>query len=58
MKREERTLSELIQTEEGRAIWREAGFTWIGDFFLHDQSNCIKNLVSYLARKDIDITIK
>jgi hypothetical protein len=32
MNRDEVTLDELMQTEEGRKLWKEAGFTWIGDF--------------------------
>lgn len=53
--RKEETLSELVQTEEGRRVWKQYGFTWIGDFYLADNHKCSGYLMQHLKRKRISI---
>jgi len=57
MGRDEPTLHALVQTEEGRALWKATGVTWIGDFFLEGEPDCIARLKTHLQRKGIDVTI-
>lgn len=57
MGRNEPTLSALMQTEEGRALWKATGYTWIGDFFLIEDYYCIACLKEHLNRKGIDFPI-
>lgn len=57
MGRAETTLSELVQTESGRTIWKETGFTWIGNFYLAKGHPCMKYLLQYLRRKNIDLML-
>jgi hypothetical protein len=54
MGREEPTLSELVQSESGRQLWKQAGFTWIGNFYLTDDHPCMGYLRRHLERKGID----
>jgi hypothetical protein len=56
MGRDEPTLTDLIQTEEGREMWKRTGFTWLGDFFLAEH-DCITQLKTHLQRKGIAIEI-
>jgi hypothetical protein len=56
MGRKEPTLSELMQTETGRDLWKKTGFTWIGAFYLADDHSCMAYLRKYLKRKGIDFT--
>jgi GNAT superfamily N-acetyltransferase len=49
----EPTLNELMQTEEGRRLWKEQGFSWTGDFVLQDEHGCLAYLNKYLGRKGI-----
>lgn len=56
--RKEATLSVLMQTKEGRECWKNNGFTWIGDFFLAQDHNCIYQLKNHLNRKGIDFLIE
>jgi hypothetical protein len=53
MQREEPTLSELMQTAEGRELWRNTGISWIGEFFLAKDHPCNH----YLKRKGIDAAV-
>jgi hypothetical protein len=57
MGRKEPTLSDLMQTETGRMLWKATGFTWIGDFFLTEGYKCITHLKAHLQRKGIDFPI-
>jgi hypothetical protein len=57
MGRKEKTLSDLMQTEEGRALWKKAGFTWIGNFFIETGHRCWKYLENHLRRKGIQIDL-
>jgi hypothetical protein len=57
MGREEPTLSELVQTESGRLLWKNGGFTWIGNFHLEKSHTCMKYLQQYLRRKNIDFML-
>jgi len=50
---QEPTLSELVQTEEGRAFWRKKGFTWAGNFFLANGHPCWRYLKRHLQEKGI-----
>jgi hypothetical protein len=57
MGREEQTLSELVQTETGRTLWKNGGFTWIGNFYLAKDHACLFYLQRYLRRKNIDFML-
>ncbi|MBS1665518.1 MAG: hypothetical protein JST68_31040 [Bacteroidetes bacterium] len=57
MGREELTLSELVQSESGRRLWRQSGFIWIGNFYLNDDHACTGYLRQHLKRKGIDFDI-
>jgi len=57
MGRPEPTLTDLMQTEEGRNFWKATGFTWLGDFFLADGPDCIAQLRAHLERKGIDFPV-
>jgi hypothetical protein len=57
MGRTEPTLSELVQTPTGRTLWKESGFTWIGDFHLTKGHPCMTYLQRYLRRKRIDFEL-
>ena len=48
------SLSELIQSEEGRNLWRQEGYPWIGEFILDKKHVCSTYLKAYLNRKGID----
>jgi GNAT superfamily N-acetyltransferase len=52
--RPENTLNELMQTEEGRNLWKHEGFGWIGKFGLGDGDISFTLLIAYLKRKGID----
>jgi GNAT superfamily N-acetyltransferase len=52
--RHELSLTELMQTEEGRNLWRQHGYSWIGDFILEEGHACSTFLTAYLNRKGID----
>jgi hypothetical protein len=52
--RTEKTLSELVQSEDGRQLWRREGFAWIGNFYLADSHTCMTNLKRHLKRKGIE----
>jgi hypothetical protein len=54
MGREEPTLSELMQTQAGRYLWKKTGFTWIGNFYLADEHPCMAYLKKHLQRNGID----
>ena len=53
--RHESTLSELVQSEEGRQLWKDDGFTWIGEFVLANAHPCFKYLRRHLERKGINV---
>lgn len=57
MERTEPTLSELVQSETGRELWKRAGFTWIGNFHLIEGHPCLAYLQQHLTRKKIDLTL-
>ncbi len=57
MGREEPTLSELVQSESGRQLWRQSGFTWIGNFHLADGHPFLSYLKRHLERKGIDFPL-
>jgi hypothetical protein len=57
MQREEPTLSELMQTAEGRELWKKTGISWIGEFFLAKDHPCNHYLELHLKRKGIDFTL-
>ena len=57
MGRKEPTLSELVQTQAGRNLWKKTGFTWIGDFYPATGHSCMAYLQKYLDRKKIDFTL-
>jgi GNAT superfamily N-acetyltransferase len=48
------TLNELMQTGDGRTLWRADGYTWIGEFILTAGHSCFDYLDLYLRRKGID----
>lgn len=48
------TLNELMQTEDGRALWKQQGYAWIGEFILENGHTCSAYLNLYLQRKEID----
>ena len=54
MGRGEPTLSELVQSESGRQLWKQSGFTWIGNFYLANDHPCMGYLRRHLERKGID----
>ena len=58
MGRKEPTLSELVQTEEGRSLWKRTGFTWIGAFYLATGHPCMDYLRRHLQRKGINIALE
>jgi len=55
--RPETCLWELLQNQEGQALWRRDGFTWHGSFELHEGSQSLTWLQGYLVdkKKDYDI---
>ena len=55
--RTEKTLSELVQSEDGRRLWRQEGFAWIGNFYLADGHPCMTYLKRHLERKGIDFEL-
>jgi len=55
MGRKEPTLSELVQTKFGRELWKNTGFTWIGNFHLAIDHPCSDYLRKYLLRKKLSI---
>jgi hypothetical protein len=57
MKRKEPTLSELMQTDEGRELWKNIGISWIGEFFLAEGHPCYKYLRLHLKRKGIEFDL-
>ena len=57
MGREESTLSELMQTKEGRDLWKRSGFTWIGSFHLARGHSCWDYLQRHIKRKGIDFDL-
>ncbi len=57
MGREEITLSELMQSESGRELWKKTGFTWIGNFYLSKGHPCLSYLRMHLQRKGIDLNL-
>ncbi|HEV3412170.1 MAG TPA: hypothetical protein VG101_06820 [Puia sp.] len=54
MGRKEPTLSELVQTQSGRTLWKNTGFTWIGNFYPTMGHPCMAYLQKHLHRKKID----
>lgn len=58
MNRNEPSLNELMQTEDGRQIWEQHGTTWIGEFFLAKGHVCSLYLKMYLERKGIDVDME
>ena len=58
MNRNEPSLNELMQTEDGRQIWEQHGSTWIGEFFLAKGHVCSRYLKMYLERKGIDVDME
>lgn len=50
----ETSLTELMQSEGGRNIWRQSGYSWIGEFILDEGHICSTYLKAYLKRKGID----
>ena len=58
MGRVEPTLSELVQTEEGRNLWKRTGFTWIGAFYLASNHPCMDYLRRHLQRRGIDFVLE
>lgn len=57
MQREEPTLSELMQTDQGRELWRNTGISWIGEFFLAQGHPCYHYLKLHLKRKGIQFDL-
>lgn len=57
MGRDELTLSELVQSASGRQLWRQTGFTWIGNFYLTDDHPCMAYLLQHLQRQGIDFDL-
>jgi hypothetical protein len=55
--RTEKTLSELVQSEDGQQLWRREGFAWIGNFYLADSHACMIYLKRHLRRKGIDFEL-
>jgi hypothetical protein len=55
--RTEKTLSELVQSEAGRKLWRKDGFSWIGNFYLAESHTCMGYLKRHLERKGIDFEL-
>jgi hypothetical protein len=55
MGRKEESLSELVQTEEGREVWKKNGFTWVGNFYIEIGHPCWGYLKKHLERKGIEI---
>jgi hypothetical protein len=51
--RTKKTLSELVQSEDGRQLWRRESFAWIGNFYLADSHVCMTYLKRHLKRKGI-----
>jgi len=49
--RHEQGIWELLSSEEGRVFWLENGFTWMGQFLLHDGSSTLEQLRNYLKEK-------
>lgn len=58
MGRKEPTLNELVQTEEGRSLWKRTGFTWIGAFHLAPDHPCMGYLRRHLQRKGIEVVFE
>jgi hypothetical protein len=54
--RNERSIIQLMKTEEGRDFWRANGFWWQGIFDLQDESENINALKSYIQSKGYNIT--
>ncbi len=49
--RQEKTLFELLTTEEGTKFWCEFGFAWFGEFNLTNNSVNWENIIYYCIRK-------
>jgi hypothetical protein len=58
MDRKEPTLSELVQTKAGRELWKNTGFTWIGNFHLAKDHPCSDYLQKYLKRKNLNFDLE
>ncbi len=58
MGRKEPTLSELMQTKIGRELWKNTGFTWVGNFHLAKDHPCSGYLQKYLQRKKINVDLE
>lgn len=54
-RRQESTLNQLVQTEEGRQLWKKEGFTWIAEFILANAHPCFSYLRRHLERKGINV---
>ncbi len=54
--RKEKTLEELLATEEGREFWRINGYSWTGEFYLDDNGESLRILGAYLKSKEKSIT--
>jgi hypothetical protein len=52
--RPETNIQELLETASGREIWIRDGFTWLGEFYLHDTSQNLIYLKTYLLEKNKD----
>ncbi|NSL90383.1 hypothetical protein ECE50_026410 [Chitinophaga sp. Mgbs1] len=49
--RHEKTLFELLSSDDGREVWRRYGYTWNGVFLLDDNTESMNNLKKYLESK-------
>lgn len=54
LRRPEKTVGELVLTEDGYNIWKISGQDWIGEFQLADESESMEHLYRYLALKSFD----
>jgi hypothetical protein len=54
LNRQETSIQELLESSRGRSIWLTTGFTWEGEFYLHDSSLNLKYLRNYLLGKNKD----
>lgn len=53
LERDEKTLQELLSSEDGRRLWKYEGHEWNAYFDLSQNSECMKRLNSYLIEKGI-----
>ncbi len=55
--RNEKSMIELMQTNEGREFWRNNGFWWQGVFDLSPDSENIEALNNYFTQAGINLSL-